>query len=143
LGAARDRGSRLPSLPEIARRLRELLKFIDGKKGGPQYEARFAARTGRRLTIVRVEDIDWIEANGDYVGLHVGGRTHLLLETISSVEARLDPEQFIRIHRSAIVRASQICELESRTNGEYLLRLACGAELKCSRGFRDRIRRWL
>jgi two-component system LytT family response regulator len=131
------------SLLEIARRLHELLKYVEGKERSLYYESRFAAQTGRRITIVPVEDIDWIEANGDYVALHVGIRTHLLRETMSGVEARLDPERFIRVHRSMIVQASRICELESRTDGEYLLRLTCGAELRCSRSFRDRIRRWL
>jgi two-component system LytT family response regulator len=141
--SARSRRSRSPSLLEIASRLRELLKHVEGKEGSLPYETRLAPHTGRRITIVRVEDVDWIEANRDYVALHVGSRTHLLRETMSRLEARLDPERFIRVHRSTIVQASRICELESRANGEYLLRLSCGAELRCSRGFSDRIRRWL
>jgi two-component system, LytTR family, response regulator len=141
--SARSGRTRSPSLFEIASRLRELLKLVEGQKSSLQYEARFAAQTGRRITIVPVEDIDWIEANGDYVALHVGDRTQLLLETMSRVEARLDPTRFIRVHRSMIVQASRICELETRANGEYLLRLTSGAELRCSRGFSDRIRRWL
>lgn len=141
--SARSGGTRSPSLFEIASRLRELLKHVEGKEGSSKYETRFSAQTGRRITIVRVEDIDWIEATGDYVALHVGNRAHLLRETMTRVETRLDPERFIRIHRSTIVQASRICELESRANGEYLLRLNCGAELRCSRGFSERIRRWL
>lgn len=142
-GSAHSGRTRSPALLEIARRLRELLKHVEGKKGSLPYETRLAARTGRRITILRVENIDWIEANGDYATLHVGNRTFLLRETMGGLEARLDPSDFIRIHRSTIVQASRICELESVANGEYLLHLTCGVRLRVSRSFSDRIWRWL
>jgi two-component system LytT family response regulator len=131
------------SVPDIERRLRELLEQVERKEPRPHYESRFAVRTGRRITIVPVEQIDWIAATGDYVSLHVGNRSHLLRQTITRIEQQLDPECFIRVHRSAIVRASRICEMESLPNREYFLRLTNGAKIKTSRRFSDRIERWL
>jgi DNA-binding LytR/AlgR family response regulator len=114
-----------------------------GERAQANYETRFLVRTGRRVTIVPVEDIDWIEAAGDYVTLHVGNKSHLVRQTMSGLEAQLDPDHFIRVHRSAIVQASRICELESLTNREYLLRLSNGTKVRASRRFSDRIERWL
>jgi two-component system LytT family response regulator len=90
-----------------------------------------------------VEEIDWIEATGDYVTLHVGNRSHMLRQTMTRLEQQLDPECFIRVHRSAMVRVSRICEMESLPNREYLLRLTNGTAVKSSRRFSDLIERWL
>jgi DNA-binding LytR/AlgR family response regulator len=114
-----------------------------GERAQATYETRFLVRTGRRVTIVPVEDIDWIEAAGDYVTLHVGNKSHMLRQTMSGLEVQLDPDHFIRVHRSAIVQASRICELESLPNREYLLRLSDGTKVRTSRRFSDRIERWL
>jgi two-component system LytT family response regulator len=128
---------------EIACRIRELLQPLDKRDARAAYETRFAVRTGRRIAIIPVEDIDWIEATGDYVTLHVGKHTHLLRQTMSRLEFQLDPDDFIRVHRSVIVHASRICELEMLPNREYLLRLTDGTKLRTSRRFSDRIARWL
>ena len=131
------------SIPDIERRLRELLERVESKEARRQYETRFAVRTGLRIAIVLVEEIDWIEATGDYVTLHVGNRSHMLRQTMTRLEQQLDPECFIRIHRSVIVRASRICEMQSLPNREYLLRLTGGTTVKTSRRFSDLIERWL
>lgn len=130
------------ALPALERRIRDLLK----NTGAPEvvhYETRFAARTGQRIVVVLANDIDWIEACGDYVNLHVGNRTHLLRQTMNKMESQLDPARFLRIHRSTIVQTSRIRELVALDNREFLLRLADGKELKTSRSYSDRIDKWL
>lgn len=76
-----------------------------------KYASRFAVQTGSRIQIVLAEDVEWIGAAGDYVGLHVSGRSHLLRETMAALEQRLDPAKFLRIHRSRIVNTGSIVEL--------------------------------
>jgi two-component system LytT family response regulator len=85
-------------------------------------------------------DVDWVEAEGDYVRLHAGGRSHLVRETMAAMEARLDPARFARIHRSTIVNLARIRELQPTFNGEYVVLLHTGAKLTLSRGYRDALR---
>jgi two-component system LytT family response regulator len=129
-------------LPTLERRIRELLKDAGRPEAG-HYETQFAARTGQRIIIVLANDIDWVEACGDYVTLHVGNRAHLLRQTMNRTELQLDPARFLRIHRSTIVQTSRIRELIALDNREFLLRLADGKELKTSRSYSDRIEKWL
>jgi two-component system, LytTR family, response regulator len=131
------------SAQQVEFRLPELLEQTKGQETQATYEDRFLVHTGRRVAIVPVEGIDWIEASGDHVTLHIGAKSHMLRQTMSRLEVQLDPERFIRVHRSAIVQASRICELESLPNREYLLRLSDGTKIRASRRFSDRIERWL
>jgi two-component system LytT family response regulator len=128
--------------PDLERRIRELLKDAGGREAA-RYETRFSARTGQRIVVVSVNEIDWIEACGDYVSLHVGNRSHLLRQTMNKMETQLDPARFLRIHRSTIVQTSRIRELVALDNREFLLRLTDGKELKTSRSYSDRIEKWL
>jgi two-component system LytT family response regulator len=100
---------------------------------------RFLIKTGGRVVIVPVEEVDWFEAAGDYVKLHVGSKTHLLREKISAVEETLDEKRFVRIHRSTIVNVERIRELQPYVNREYTLLLKDGTVLKLSRGYRARL----
>ena len=104
---------------------------------------RFTVRTGSKITFVLVDEIDWIEAVGDYAGLHVKDKTPLMRETLNALETRLDPEKFVRIHRFVIVHLSRICELRTMPNRELRVRLTSGADLKVSRTYRDRLNNWL
>jgi two-component system LytT family response regulator len=104
---------------------------------------RFAVQTGSRIQVVLVEDVDWIAASGDYVALHVNGRSHLVRETMSSLERRLDPTEFLRIHRSRFVQARRILELRAIDNREFIVRLADGSEHRSSRTYADRLDQWL
>lgn len=128
--------------PGLERRIRELLKDAGGREAA-RYETRFSVRTGQRIVVVSVNEIDWIEACGDYVSLHVGNRSHLLRQTMNKMETQLDPARFLRIHRSTIVQTSRIRELVALDNREFLLRLTDGKELKTSRSYSDRIEKWL
>jgi two-component system LytT family response regulator len=100
---------------------------------------RFPIRLGNNFTFVQVEDVDWIEGLGDYAGLHVGGRTHLLRESLTSMEARLDPTQFVRIHRSTIVQVEHIARIDPSANRDAVLTLRDGKTLRVSRTYRSRL----
>ena len=131
------------SLPEIERRIRALLETLQETGSRPRYRTHMTVKTGRRVTIVDVMEIDWIGAAGDYVTLHVGEKDYLARKTIGSLERELDPERFLRIHRSTIVQAARIAELETLENGEFLVRLRNGTELKTSRSYSQRLEEWL
>ena len=92
-----------------------------------QYASHFIVRTGTRIQIVLVEDTEWIAAAGDYTELHAHDRSHLLRESMNSLEKKLDPARFLRIHRSRIVQSRCITELRSIENGEYLVKLSDGS----------------
>jgi two-component system, LytTR family, response regulator len=98
---------------------------------------RLVIKSSGRIYFVRIQDIDWCEASGNYVRLHIGEQTHLVRGTMSHLESQLDPAQFVRIHRSAIVNVERIQELRSSFNGEYLITLSDKTRLTLSRGYRD------
>ena len=101
---------------------------------------RFVARRGQKHYFVRVADIDWIEAEGNYLRLVTGATTHLIRDTMKSVEGRLDPAQFVRVHRSAIVAIDRIRSIEAGEHGDYVLTMLSGARIETSRGYSDRVR---
>jgi two-component system LytT family response regulator len=119
-------------------RLYGLLKSPD-KEDGRNVIKRFPVRRGNEFTFVQVGDVDWIEGLGDYAGLHVGGRTHLVREPLTSLEARLDPTQFVRIHRSTIVQVERIARIDPSANRDAVLTLRDGKTLRVSRTYRSRI----
>jgi two-component system LytT family response regulator len=98
---------------------------------------RLVIKSSGRIYFVRIQDIDWCEAAGNYVRLHIGQQTHLVRGTMSHLESQLDPAQFVRIHRSAIVNVERIQELRSSFNGEYLITLNDKTRLTLSRGYRE------
>jgi two-component system, LytTR family, response regulator len=100
---------------------------------------RFVIKSGGRIFFVKAEEIDWVEAVGDYVRLHVGQQAHLLRETMTAMEAKLD-SRFLRIQRSTIVNSERIKELHPYFNGEYVIVLQGGVQLKSGRSYRDRLR---
>lgn len=125
---------------EIEERLIGLLAELHGKG---QYLERIVVRSGGRILILRTSDIDWLEAASNYVRIHAGGKEYLLRETMTNLETRLDPAEFVRIHRSTIVRLSRIRELEPLFQGDYVLILEDGTRLTSSRGYRDRLQELL
>ena len=94
-----------------------------------------------RIIVIRLADIDWIEADRDYVSVHVGDKTWLMRETIAAVELRLALSGFVRIHRSALVNAERVKELRPRDKGEYTVVLNNGTELKLTRNYRAAVER--
>lgn len=100
---------------------------------------RMVVKSNGRLFFLRSDEIDWVEAAGNYVRLHVGSDAHLLRETMNAIEARLDPELFFRIHRSRIVNIERVKELQPWFNGEYVVLLRNGTKLTLSRGYREKL----
>jgi two-component system LytT family response regulator len=103
------------------------------------YPSRLVIRDGGTTTLVPITSIDWVDAAGDYMCVHAGGETHVMRVTMKTLEAQLDPGVFARIHRSTIVNTDRVVKVCSHMNGEYFLSLDCGARLKMSRSYRDRI----
>lgn len=102
---------------------------------------RLVIKTAGRVVFLDMHEIDWIEAAANYVKLHVGRESFLLREGIGQMAAKLDPDRFVRIHRSSIVNASRIRELQPCDSGEYIAVLKDGKELSCSRGCRPHLLR--
>jgi len=100
---------------------------------------RFPVRRGNEFTFVQVADVDWIEGLGDYAGLHAGAKTHLIREPLTSLEARLDRAQFVRVHRSTIVQVERIVRVEPSANRDAVLTLRDGKTLRVSRTYRSRL----
>jgi two-component system LytT family response regulator len=126
--AAADR--QLPTrLPEI--------QHPEAGRGENVRRDRLVIKSSGRIYFIRIQDIDWCEASGNYVRLHIGEQTHLVRGTMSHLESQLDPAQFVRIHRSAIVNVERIQELRSSFNGEYLITLNDKTRLTLSRGYRE------
>lgn len=119
---------------------RLLALLADRERERPnRFLTRVLVKSASRVTFLKVAEIDWIEAAGSYVQLHVGAKEHLLRESLNALEAKLDPELFLRIHRSTIVNADRVRELRADAYGEYLVVLDDGTELKMSRARRERI----
>jgi len=102
---------------------------------------RLPIKSNGRIIVIRSADIDWIEAEGDYVSVHVGGKTWLTRETIAAVELRLALSGFVRIHRSTLVNAERVKELRPLDKGEYIVVLSDGTELKLTRNYRASVER--
>ena len=100
---------------------------------------RILLKAGGEIYFLKAEEIDWIEAEGDYMKFHAGGRVHLLRETMSNLEERLDAKRFIRIHRSTIVNIDRVKKLSPSFAGEYAVILHDGTKLRLSRGYHDRL----
>jgi two-component system LytT family response regulator len=103
----------------------------------PERRDRLVIKSSGRIYFVRTQEIDWCEAAGNYVRLHVGAQTHLVRGTMGYIESQLDPQQFVRVHRSTIVNVDRIQELRSSFNGEYVIHLHDKTRLTLSRGYRD------
>lgn len=121
---------------EVSQKLFALLQDV---KEARRPQERLVVKSAGRVYFVRIEDIDWIEAAGNYARLHVGKETHLLRESMSGLEARLDGQRFLRIHRSTIVNVERIRELQPSFHGDYVVTLHDGTELTLSRGYRDKL----
>ena len=118
---------------------RRLLALVNDIKPEPTRLDRLVVKSGGRVFFLRTDELDWIEAAGNYVRLHLGEESHLFRETMNRMEARLDPRRFVRIHRSRIVNTERIKELQPWFNGEYVVILRNGTRLPLSRGYRDKL----
>ncbi len=117
-------------------RLFELIEKMSKARRAPD---RIAVRDNGRVVFLKLEDIDWIEASDNYVSLHLGGETHVVRQTMSELEAQLDPAKFLRVHRSAIVNLDRIRELQPWFRGDYRVILRNGTELTLTKNHRDKL----
>lgn len=101
---------------------------------------RFAVRRGSEITFVNVADVEWIEGLGDYAGLHIGSRTHLVRESLTALAKRLDQRSFLRVHRSTIVKIDSILRIEPLANRDYVLTLQNGNAVRSSRTYSKAVR---
>jgi two-component system LytT family response regulator len=114
-----------------------VLALLQRFQGIRTYTTRFVIKSASRVVIVKVDEIDWIESASNYALLHVRDKTHVLRETMRSLEEQLSPEQFVRVSRSAIVNIERIKELQPMAKGEYVVILHDGKRLTMTRGIRD------
>ena len=139
---------RLSSAVERARKEILLGSQLTGNNGAAakndgHYTNRIVFKSRGRIVFLPVSDIRWIGAEENYVRISTQGETHLLRETMAHLEGKLDPEMFLRIHRSSIVNLQHVKEVRTETDGEYAVVLINGEKLSMSRGYRSRINGWL
>ncbi len=115
-------------------------EMINSEDGGSEHADRLAIKDGSSITFVPIRDIDWIDAAGDYMCVHVQGETHIMRTTMKELEKKLDPSIFQRVHRSTIVNLQRVEKVSSHINGEYHLTLSCGASLKMSRSYKEKVK---
>ncbi len=118
--------------------LRQYTQRGDEEEGEDPID-RFTVRSRKRIYFVDVEDVQWIESEGDYVALHDGEEAHLIRKTMKELEERLDPTQFLRVHRSYIVNTDYVEELRPLDHGTYRLIMTAGTPLKTSRGYSENV----
>jgi two-component system, LytTR family, response regulator len=135
LDRARDHLSR-ERAGDLAKRLVALVEEV--RPSHPRAE-RLMVRSGARVVFVEVRQVDWVEAEGNYVRLHLGEESHLIRETMHAMEARLGGTKFVRIHRSRIANVDRIREMRLVQNGEYEVVLRNGRALGVSRLYRDKL----
>lgn len=121
--------------------LLEDLRTEKGQAKERKYLERLVLKSAGRVTFLRCDEIDWIEAAGNYLRLHVGRESHLLRDTMNSIEAKLNPQRFIRIHRSTIVQIDRIKDIQPWFHGEYRVNLENGKQLTSSRSYHDELGR--
>jgi len=117
-----------------------LLDFLAEARTESPMDRRLVVKAAGRVVFLDVDEIEWIEAAANYVRLQTADHSYLMREAISRIASRLDPLQFVRIHRSTIVNVRKIKELQPSSHGDYMVILANGKELSCSRGYRARLR---
>jgi two-component system LytT family response regulator len=112
-------------------------------RSGNRYTSRIVFKSRGRIVFLPVSDIRWISAEENYVRITTHTETHLLRETMARLEEKLDPEMFLRVHRSSIVNLQHVKEVRTEADGEYAVVLVNGEKLTMSRGYRSRINEWI
>jgi two-component system LytT family response regulator len=118
-------------------RAKERVRSAEPQRDVVRYVHRFLVRTRDHVVVVNAADVDWIQAADYYASLHVGTKTHLLREPLADLEKRLDPQRFVRVHRSAIVNVERVREIHPLFRGDCALVLADGTRVRLSRTRRE------
>lgn len=119
-----------------------LVDLLEGLQK-PRYLERLAVKSGGKIIFLRTGEVSWIGAEGNYARLHAGKKSYLMRETMTALEKKLDPARFLRIHRSTIVAADAIAELEPLFQGDYVVILRDGTRLTSSRGYRGNLQSFM
>lgn len=128
----------------LLRQIRELRVMQEATRAAnARSAARFVVRTNGKISFILAGSIDWIEGDGNYARMHTAGRSHLVRETLTSVERRLDPHRFLRVHRSTIVNVDRITTMEPHGHGEYVVTMKDGTKLTSSRTYAAKLRELL
>jgi two-component system, LytTR family, response regulator len=117
-----------------------IVELLHSGEDPVKFSEKLAIKDGGSTTFVPVRDIDWVDAAGDYMCVHVKGETHIMRTTMKELEALLDPTVFQRVHRSTIVNLDRVEKVSSHINGEFHLTLSCGTSLKMSRSYKDKVK---
>jgi two-component system, LytTR family, response regulator len=128
---------------EHSTKVKALLEQRAGVNQRSGYLERVALKSNGRIVFLNVDEVDWIEAAGVYIHLHVGGKTHIFRSSVVHMLDRLDPARFVRVHRSTVVNTARIRELQPRSHGDYTVVLHDGTELMMSRAYRSELETWL
>ena len=134
LARVRDQLER-DSAKDLQRRMEKVLADVTGRI----HLSRVMVKSRGRIVFLHTRDIDWIESFANYVDLHVGAQAYTLRETLNSLEARLDPQSFARVHRSVIVNIDRIRELKPWSHNDYLIVMKDGKEIRMSRRYRKNL----
>jgi two-component system, LytTR family, response regulator len=118
---------------------RQIVSLLESLRSGRKHLDRIVIRTAGRVVFLPTDEIDWIEAAGNYVKIYAGKDHHILRETLKNLEQRLDPNDFVRVHRSTIVNVRRIRELQPLFHGDYVAILNDGTRITCSRSFSPRL----
>ncbi len=119
---------------------RQILSLLETMAAPNRSIRRLAVRTAGKTTFVDIDDVDWIEAAENYVKLHVGRASHLVLVAMNTLEKSLDPETFLRVHRSLIVNVGRIQELEPAAHGEYVITLPHDVRVRSGRSYHEKLK---
>ena len=118
-------------------------EMAQGESQAQQWPEKLVVKDGSDIHLIKVADIHWVDAAGDYMCIHASGETHIMRITMKQLEAMLNPARFLRIHRSTIINTDYVNGAQTLGNGEYMLSLEGGAQLKVSRGYRDKVKQIL
>ena len=128
------------ALNAIADRVREKSEAQTVGQSNDQDERKISIKDGDSVMLVTESDIDWVDAAGDYMCIHVNGMTHVIRSTMHDLLSRLDQEKFKRVHRSTVVNTDRIVRIQKHMKGEYFLHLDCDEIIKVSRHYKEVIR---
>lgn len=118
----------------------QILSLLETLAAPRRYVRRLAVRSAGKTIFIEVEEVDWVEAAENYVQLHAGRASHLLHVTMNTLEKSLDPELFVRVHRSVMVNVKRIKELQPAAHGEYAITLHTGVRLQSGRVYHERLK---
>lgn len=118
----------------------QLKALLTSLKSRQKYPERFLVRAAKDLYFVNAADIEWVDGASNYMRLHIGGRSHLVRDTLTAIATKLPPERFVRVHRRAIVNLDYVERLKPSGHGEYRITLKDGTRITLSRTYNEALR---